>query len=54
MAEDNQYEIYFGNHIPFAGQPIVVLAADTKFRTRYSEYYVILNQSKKQKYFKLV
>lgn len=54
MAEDNRFEVYYGNHIPFAGQPLVVLVADTKSMTRYSEYYIILNHSKSERYFKLV
>lgn len=54
MTEDNYFGVYYGNHIPMAGQPLVVLVADTKFMTRYSEYYIILNHSKSEKYFKLV
>ena len=54
MAVDNQFNVYIGNLIPLAGQPVVVLAADTKFMTRYSEYYIILNHSKNERYFKLI
>lgn len=54
MKSDNQFKIYTGNYIPQAGQPIVIIVADAKFPKRYAEYYILLNNSKYEKFFALV